>query len=148
MAALVLGSTGADAYSERHLAAARRIGRAIESSIANSRFFGSLQREAGLLESLAEIGRVVGSSPDITDVYERLFYRVRTLIPFDRAVLTLLDLQAGEGTDTFVVGTQIMGLAPNRRFPIEGTPCETVLHGGVAIRERRIHRFAPRQVSD
>lgn len=47
-----------------------------------------LAAESGLL---ADIGRIISSSPNINDVYEQFAEEVRKLIPFDRIAIALVD---------------------------------------------------------
>ena len=44
------------------------------------------------IDILAEIGRVIGSTLDIDEVYERFAVNARKLIPFDRLSVNLINL--------------------------------------------------------
>ena len=54
---------------------------------------------------LAEIGRIIGSSLNIDDVYERFAEEVRKLVPFDRIAINLVDLENGTYRNAYVTGT-------------------------------------------
>ena len=70
---------------------------------------------------LAEIGRIVGSSLNVDDVYERFAEEVRKLVPFDRIAVNLIDLENGTFRNAYVAGSNI----PSRRrgviTPLAGT---------------------------
>ncbi len=53
---------------------------------------------------MAEIGRIVGSSPDIQNVYERFAVEARRLIPFDRIRTNLVDFAAQAYEVSYVEG--------------------------------------------
>ena len=127
VAALVVASVDPEAYSERHLELARRIGALIAGSVAIFRPDTESTRNGQEREALLEIGRVAGSSPDIPRVYEQLAQIIRTLIPFDRLVIALLDSEADGGTNACVSGIEIPGWEVGRTFAIRGTPTETVV---------------------
>jgi len=79
-----LRSLKADAYTERDLDLARRVGDQIAGVIANARLHEEVEREAHEREALADIGRIVSSSLDIDEIFESFAERARDLIPFDR----------------------------------------------------------------
>ncbi len=54
--------------------------------------------------AMAEIGRIVGSSPDIQNVYERFAVEARRLIPFDRIRTNLVDFAAQAYEVSYVEG--------------------------------------------
>ncbi len=70
---------------------------------------------------LAEIGRVMGSSLDIGDVYEGFTERARELIPFDRIVVTALDRDEGIGRASYVLGVEISERRAGQTHEIDGT---------------------------
>ena len=70
---------------------------------------------------MAEIGRIITSSLDIEEVYERFVEEVRKLIPFDRIVVNTINPQNDTVTISYVSGTDV----PERRagdvIPLQGT---------------------------
>ena len=126
-AVLMLASVDPGAYSQRHVEIAGRIGERLADAIANSRRYTQLQREAEELANLAEIGRIVGSSPDIVEVYHQLVQKVRTLVPFDRLVIAMLDLDSDVATNAYVSGEAIPDAGVGSTFTISGTDTETVV---------------------
>lgn len=57
-------------------------------------------------ESLAEIGRVISSSPNIDEVYQRFAAEVKKLIPFDRISVSTIDAEPGTMNLRYVEGAE------------------------------------------
>ncbi len=57
--------------------------------------------------TIAEIGRIIGSSLDIDEVYERVAEEIRKLIPFDRMVVSTLDYQQNNATIAYISGLTV-----------------------------------------
>ena len=51
---------------------------------------------------MAEIGRIIGSTLNIDEVYERFANEARKLIPFDRIVISMIDLENMTGISTYM----------------------------------------------
>jgi PAS domain S-box-containing protein len=64
----------------------------------------SLRRSEERFRLLAEIGRVLGSSLDLREVYERLAAEVGKVIPYDRLLINLRKNDAGEFTVAYISG--------------------------------------------
>ncbi len=82
-------------------------------AVANSRAAErseALAREAREQEVLAEIGRIIGSSLDIEEVYGRFAEQVKKLVRFDRIAIAATDLENGTTTSLYVAGTRIPSL--------------------------------------
>ena len=127
LAALVLASVDPNAYSKRHGDLVQRIGERIAGAIANSRRYAALQAEAAELATMAEMGRIVGSSSDIVEVYHLFVQKVRTLIPFDRLVIAMVDLESDTSTTAYVSGEAIPGAGVGSTSKISGSATETVV---------------------
>ena len=56
------------------------------------------------IDILAEIGRVIGSTLDIDEVYERFAVEARKLIPFDRLSVNLINPDGKSFTNAYVSG--------------------------------------------
>ena len=70
---------------------------------------------------MAEIGRVISSSLDVTEVYDRLGEQVRKLIPFDRFSMSLIDRRSGTRSATWLFGTDLHGRREGDEEPLAGT---------------------------
>ncbi|MCX5736646.1 MAG: GAF domain-containing protein, partial [candidate division NC10 bacterium] len=141
-----LRSRKARAYTRRHVQLAETLTRQIAPAIANACLFAeqkrvgeALRRKAEEAHQLArenvivaEIGRIIGSTPSIEEVYARFSEKVKSLIPLDRISVTIFDDEQGETHSIrYVFGIQIPGRAAGDRVPVRGT-----LTGDVA-RERK-----------
>ena len=82
-------STSADAYVSEHVRMAKNVGAHIAGAIANAMLYARLEERDHELETMAEIGRILGSSLDIQEVYEGFAQEVRKLISFDRLAITM-----------------------------------------------------------
>ena len=127
VAALVLASIDPGAYSERHVGLTQRVAERIAPTVASSLRYTALQDQVEELETLAEIGRVVGSSPDMVEVFHAFVEKVRTLLPFDGLVVAGLDHETDTGTNVYVSGGSTPGPGVDSTFTISGSAAETVV---------------------
>jgi PAS domain S-box-containing protein len=70
---------------------------------------------------MAEIGRIVGSTLNIDEVYERFAKEVRKLISFDRIVISTIDLEKMTGVSTYIAGRGVSDRCAGVPYPLEGT---------------------------
>ncbi len=63
---------------------------------------------------MAEIGRIIGSSLDLDEVYEGFAEQVRQIVPFDRISVGIVSEDGGTFTDSYSMGLHI----PNRGFGV------------------------------
>jgi diguanylate cyclase (GGDEF)-like protein/PAS domain S-box-containing protein len=75
---------------------------------------------------IAEIGRVIGSTLDIGEVYERFAAEARKLIPFDRINVNLKAPESGTVKVAYLCGIPIAGRNPGDSYPLEGSCYEKV----------------------
>lgn len=95
--------------------------------------FRQLQEDARDIQLLSEIGRNVASSLNLDDIYGHIDQTLRTLIPFDRMTLRIIDAEL-----TTAIRTYFSGIAPDKPGlgepgPFSGTAAEAVAHSGEAI---------------
>ena len=91
-------------YDEHDLELAERIANQIAGAIASARLHEVLQRESRERQVLAEISRIISSSLDINEVFERFAEAVRKVIPFDRFISILNDSDGESFTARYVTG--------------------------------------------
>ncbi|MCX5825838.1 MAG: response regulator [Deltaproteobacteria bacterium] len=91
------------------------------------------ERLAEEMAVIAEIGKVVGSTLDIDEVYERFAVEARKLIPFDRLSVNLHDLDQGIVRPVYVSGEYIVGRQPGDSFPLKGSVSEVVVRTRVGM---------------
>jgi len=85
------------------------------------------ERLAQEIAVIAEIGKVVGSTLDIEEVYERFAAEVRKLLPFDRLAVNLHDFDQGLVRTVYVSGEYIAGRQPGDAFPLKGSVSAVVV---------------------
>ncbi len=76
---------------------------------------------------LMEISRIIGSTLNIDEVYERFAREVKTLIPFDRISVNLINLQEYSFTHAYVSGEDVPGREVGTVVPLAGSVAEEVL---------------------
>jgi len=117
-------------YSRRHLDLAERIANQIAGAIANSQLYVEHQRLAEENAVMAEIGRIIGSSLDISEVYESLHLEIRKLVPFDRVVISLANLVQDTLTNAYVSGWEIPGRELGQVFSMASSLAGPVIKKG------------------
>ncbi len=145
--ALHFRSKKPDTYTPEDLRLAERIGEQIAGAIANARLFKELQqtdlslreaeeqqrrnretaeRLAGEMAVIAEIGRVIGSTLNIEEVYERFAAEARKLLPFDSLMVNLNREEENTLVIAYVSGVDIPDRMKGDLIPFKGSVCEVV----------------------
>jgi diguanylate cyclase (GGDEF)-like protein/PAS domain S-box-containing protein len=109
------------------------------------------ERLAEEMSIIAEIGRLIGSTLEIDEVYERFAAEARKLIPFDRLNVNLTDYHESTVTIAYVSGTEIPHRRAGDAFPLAGSANELFQHKRTgliidpeearAVSERNVHLF-------
>jgi PAS domain S-box-containing protein len=134
-------STRLGAYSEKDLKLAESIAAQIAGAIANAQLFQERKRaEESLRENekaatrlaqensiMAEIGQIISSTLNIGEVYERFAERVRTLIPFDRIAINIIDRENMNLIIPYVLGANVAEREVGKVVPLAGTGVEWVM---------------------
>jgi GAF domain-containing protein len=133
---LVLRAKSPTAYGNRDLELAELIAAQIAGAIANAQMHIQIQREADERAALAEIGRIIDSSVDIQDVYQRFIEVVNRLVPSNRITVALLNSQGDAVINSYVWGTEVEGKGVGGITPVTGTTFETLIktRRGVMVR--------------
>jgi len=84
------------------------------------------ERLAEEIAVIAEIGRLIGSTLDISEVYERFAAEASKLIPFERLTVNLNNRDQDSVTVAYVFGLNIPGRRPGDSFPLRGSVNETL----------------------
>jgi diguanylate cyclase (GGDEF)-like protein/PAS domain S-box-containing protein len=85
------------------------------------------ERLAEEMAVIAEIGRVIASTLDIGEVYERFAAETRKLIPFDSLAINLLNLREKRIYPAYVSGSVIVGRRQGDSMAMTGTLSEAVM---------------------
>ncbi len=83
--------------------------------------------------AIAEIGRIISSSLDIEEVYERFAEEVRKLIPFDRILVNLANKQEGTLTTAYIAGMEVAGTKKGVVFPVGETVTDELMRTGAPV---------------
>ncbi len=152
--ALYIHSADADAYSEKDLKLAERIANQIAGAIANAQLFAERklveeelrksEEEAKRLarenELIAELGRIISSTLNIEEVYERFAGKVREVIPFDRIAISSANLKDHTRCIRYVSGDAFWGYRVGEDFPLAGTGSEEVVRTKSSLLVNRRNR--------
>lgn len=84
-------------------------------------------------EVLAEIGKIICSSLDIGEVYDRFAREVGKLIPFDRIIIAVADLAHDCFSDAYIAGLDVPGREQGTVRPVDGSFTGAVLRSASTI---------------
>ena len=73
---------------------------------------------------VAEIGRIISSTLNIEEVYERFTQEVQKLIPLERCVFTIINSKDRTATVVYASGIKIPSRLPGEVFPLAGSATE------------------------
>lgn len=111
---LNLRSVDPQAYGPREVDLVKQIAAQISGAITTADQFSSLakesaerQRLADQQSTIAEIGRIVSSTLDLDDVLSGFVEQARSLVPFDRIVVSVLNNDMTSVTDALVDGAEV-----------------------------------------
>ncbi len=76
---------------------------------------------------IAEIGRIIGSTLDIEEVYERFAHEVQKLIPFDRISVNIIHPEEGTVRVQYVFGAEVKDRHPGDTVPLTASVTEEVM---------------------
>jgi PAS domain S-box-containing protein len=82
---------------------------------------------------VAEIGRIIGSTLVIDEVYERFSKEVRKLIPFDRIGISIIDVEKGTAVLSYVDGQTVSDREVGAPYPLEGTAVAELIRTKSAV---------------
>lgn len=77
---------------------------------------------------MAEIGRVIGSSLDINEVYDRFAEEVQKLIPFERIGIYTVDAEEGTMSAAYLKGFDVQHRRRGATILIAGSIAEKIIH--------------------
>jgi signal transduction histidine kinase len=85
----------------------------------------TLAKEA---EIIARIGRIIGSTLNIEEVYERFADEAKKLIPFDRVAINLINQKDGTIISSYESGLNIPGRKKGNIHPLKNSFNDLILH--------------------
>jgi diguanylate cyclase (GGDEF)-like protein/PAS domain S-box-containing protein len=104
------------------------------------------ERLAGEIGVIAEIGRLIGSTLDIEEVYERFAAEAKKLIPFDRLVVNLNKPREDERLCVYVSGVDIPGRRPGNSKSLSGSTDAMLLRtrSGIIVQSASVEEMVAR----
>lgn len=107
----------------------RETNQRLEAEVAERRSAqAGLARHALEQEVIGEIGRIISSSLDIGEVYDRFAERAHRLIPFDRVAVVLVDAEDDTFTMAYVKALiDVPGRQAGERAPLAGSVVQEVV---------------------
>jgi PAS domain S-box-containing protein len=78
--------------------------------------------------AMAEIGRIISSTLNIDEVYERFAEEVKKLIPFDRIVISTINIEKGIAKNVYMAGKGIGDRKVGESYPLEGSENAEMVH--------------------
>ena len=83
--------------------------------------------------AMAEIGRIIGSSLDISAVYARFAEQTERLIPSDLVAIINVHPETDEFSVAYIAGTSIPERQPGKTYPLEGTATAQAYSAGKPV---------------
>ena len=71
--------------------------------------------------AVAEIGRIIGSTLNLDEVFERFTEELKRLLPFDRIVINLIDVEQRTAKNIYMAGKSVAGRKVGEAYPLEGS---------------------------
>ncbi|MCX5908245.1 MAG: GAF domain-containing protein, partial [Deltaproteobacteria bacterium] len=138
---LMLQRMGSEGYTENDLRLAGNIGSQIAGAIANAQLFLEREKAQEALrkseeaakrfafenEIISNIGRIISSTFNIEDVYDRFASQVKKLIPFNRLAINLNDVEQGVMITAYICGTEMEGRRAGDILPLKGSVNEVLI---------------------
>jgi PAS domain S-box-containing protein len=143
-----LRSRQVGAYGLREQALIERLASRVSSAIENAELYSQArQAEQELRESreaerrlaqenalLAEAGRIISSTLDIDEVYERFAQEMKKLVDFDRVMVSAVDQEAGTYTLKYYFGSAPTKYPIGFAKPLDGSMNQYVIRTGRTLR--------------
>lgn len=133
--ALVATSLRPRTYTRRHLDFTTRAAGQLSGAVANAHLFMAVDNERRASEVLAEVGRIVGSSLEVGDVYRSGAALMKKVVPFDRFAITIADRERDRLVLVYSEGAGYGSEADPGELPLSGSMTAEVMGSGRALLE-------------
>ena len=135
MGLLHLQSLKPNTYTELDLRLAERVANEIAGAIAKAQLLNERKRAEEALQRseeaakrlaqenaiVADIGQIVSSTLNIKEVYERFVEEVKKLLPFDRIVINLINIEKNTVSNAYVAGQGVSDREIGETYSLEGS---------------------------
>jgi GAF domain-containing protein len=99
----------------------------------NARLHAALERESKERETLSEIGKILSSSLDIDEAYQRFAELASELIDFDLIQVVLLNQDGETYTNAYMAGDDDITFDEKQVIPLKGTMTEGLSRSGTGF---------------
>jgi Nif-specific regulatory protein len=96
----------------------------------NSRLSQGLRASVQEMAVVDQVSRIITSTLDIDQVYEKFALEMKKLVDFDRASINFVDQDAGTYTLLYLFGESRPGRSVGDAAPLEGTHTQQVVRTG------------------
>jgi signal transduction histidine kinase/GAF domain-containing protein len=128
---LTIASAGPQAYSAVDLEFIERVASHLAPAMERARLREALEQEIRERETLAAIGRVISSSPDLSSMSERFPRLISSLLPVDRVVISTLSEDRESLLDLYSFGIKVPERDdPEHPVPLLRSMLETMINDG------------------
>ena len=127
---LILRSRQLAAYGPREQAILERLASQIAPAMENARLHQELRTYTEEQAVVDEVARIVTSTLDIDEVYEKFALEVKKLVDFDRMSINLINHEAGVHTIKYLAGENPSGRQPGSPRPLEGSRTQHIIETG------------------
>ena len=121
------------AYGPKEQALLERLADQIAPAVENARLYEALQASIEQQAVVSEVSRIITSTLEIDQVYERFAAEVKELLDFDRIGISVINDEAGTYIPTYLSGVGVAGREANSVVYLGGTIVEQVLQTGRPI---------------
>lgn len=128
---LSLRSRKVGAFGSREQSILERLAGLIAPSLENHNLSLKLLASQEELALVDEVARIITVTLDVEEVYQQFIEELRRVVPFDRAIINIIDQAAGLITRRHRFGTILPLPAPN--LPLAGTQAEIILSTGKTL---------------
>lgn len=104
----------------------------------NASLSQSLEASRGEMAVVDEVARIMTSTLDIEQVYEKFAEEVKKLVAFDRIYINRVDQDAGISVAKYLSGVSVPGLLSGQARPLAETQSEVVVRTGHSLVRRNI----------
>ncbi|MCH8745851.1 MAG: PAS domain S-box protein, partial [Chloroflexi bacterium] len=118
---LSLRSRLLSAFGPREQAILERLAGQIAPAIENSQLYGRLQASMEEMDLADEVGRIVTTTLNIDEVYEKFALELKKLVDFDQINIKLVDLEANNYTLKYLFGPARAGHPVGTVEPLENS---------------------------
>jgi len=105
--------------------------------------WGTVHRLAKEASIMAEIGRIISSTLEIEEVFERFAAEMKKLIPFDRISINQVNFEEGKAGPLYTTGLEVPSRQMGDAYPLEGTVTERLVQtrSGLLVQGKDMGEF-------